>query len=103
MAKKKVFVDKHGNVLALHDEKFDRMATALGAKEIHRASEVEFNNELQRWEVCCPPDCPEGVQCAPGAVTWTLVAHAPTRVEALEKEKVIIEARYRERLVNGNY
>lgn len=100
MAKQKIFIDADGNVLSLHNEKFDKMAEQLGDKQIHRASEVEFNNTTKEWEVRMPKECPSGISCM-GPPQIIVVATAPTRVEALAKEKEIVEDRYRKRLEHG--
>lgn len=50
MAKRKIFIDKDGNVKALCDNKLEYIK-GLGEKEIHRAADVEYNNETQLWEI----------------------------------------------------
>jgi hypothetical protein len=50
MAKRKIFIDKDGNVKALCDNVLENIP-GIGARDIQRAADVEFNNELQVWEI----------------------------------------------------
>lgn len=53
MAKKRIFIDRSGNVKALCDNVLENIP-GLGPKEIYRAADVEFNNALQLWEIITP-------------------------------------------------
>lgn len=87
MAKKRIFVDKNGDAIALYDEKFGAIAD-YGNKQINRASDVEFNNTTGFWEVRVPSGGP-------------MVAQAISREIALHHEKELVEQIYEERLKNS--
>lgn len=88
MAKKRIFVDKNGDLITLHDDKFERIADHYGTKTIHRASDVEFNNTLDLWEIRVPSG-------------GRVVGWANTREEALRFEKIYVEQEYTNRLENS--
>jgi hypothetical protein len=90
VAKKKIFIDKAGNVIALCDNKIEN-CPALGDKQIHRAADVEFNNSPDKkvWEIIDT----EG----DGSVMDTHIR----RDEAIKLEVKIIEARLTEKLKAG--
>lgn len=50
MAKRKIFIDKNGNVKALCDNILENIP-GIGQREINRAADVEFNNTSQLWEI----------------------------------------------------
>lgn len=52
---------------------------ALGPLEVTRASNVEFNHELQQWEARTP--------------TGELIASGPNRDEVIREEVKVIESR----------
>ena len=84
MAKKRIFIDRHGNVKALCDNVLENIP-GLGPREIHRAADVEFNNTLQVWEIITPD----------GKV---IGSHA-RRDEAIKLEVKLMNERIREELV----
>jgi len=43
-----------GEVQAMHNDKFP--LGFLGRQEIHRATEIKFNEETQTWSLCYPND-----------------------------------------------
>jgi hypothetical protein len=47
MAEIELFIDKNGDLHAIHNDYVDGLD--LGAKTVTRASNVEFDNELQMW------------------------------------------------------
>jgi len=98
MAKKRIFVDKLGNVLGLYDEKFGNILD-YGIRKIQRASHVEFDNEYQVWGVKIPPD--DILDSKVPEADWILIATAPTREEALAIEKDYVEGVFLNRLKSG--
>lgn len=52
MAKKQILLTKEGNVVALCDNIIENVS--LGVKTIKRAADVEFDNELQVWQIISP-------------------------------------------------
>lgn len=50
MAKRKIFINKHGDVKALCDNTLENIP-GIGQREITRAADVEFNNISQMWEI----------------------------------------------------
>jgi len=52
MAKKKIFINRNGDVVAICDGIIENIP-ALGTKTIKRLANVEFNNaqDVQKWEV----------------------------------------------------
>lgn len=53
MSKRRIFIKPSGNVIALCDNKLEYI-TDLGKKQIHRAADVEFNNDKGVWEIITP-------------------------------------------------
>lgn len=98
MAKKRIFVDKLGNVLGLYDEKFGNILD-YGTRTIQRASHVEFNNEYQVWEVKVPPD--DILDSKVLEKDWILIATTTTREAALAIEKEYVENLFTRRLHLG--
>jgi hypothetical protein len=45
----KIYIDGEGNAKALHFSFLDRVKNKLGKVKITRASEVEFDNNIQKW------------------------------------------------------
>ncbi len=98
MAKRRIFVDKLGNVLGLYDEKFGNILD-YGTRNIQRASHVEFDNEYQVWGVKIPPD--DILNSKIPEKDWPLVATAATREAALAIEKEYVETLFLNRLIAG--
>lgn len=72
-----LIVAPDGSVSGLYTEAVD--LAALGPLEIRRASQVEFNPEVQAWEAVLPGG--------------EVIARSPCRVEALARERATLQAR----------
>lgn len=81
MAKRKILVDRLGNVKALCDNKLEYIP-GLGPKQIHRAADVEFNNTRQVWEIIVPGG--------------EIIGEHPRRDEAIKLEISLMEKRIKE-------
>ncbi len=53
MAKRRIFIDRSGNIQALCDNVLENIP-GLGPKHINRAADVEYNNEKHVWEIITP-------------------------------------------------
>lgn len=89
MAKKRIFVDKNGDLITLHDDKFGTIADKYGSKNIHRASMIEYNNTTKLWDIHIPTS-----ELERETVHWSLWPRrgsANTRELALAIEKYMVE------------
>ena len=97
MAKKRIFVDKNGNVRALYDDKFAGIRD-YGEQQIHRASTLEYDNDFECWMISMPPID----QLDLSKEKWPQFYAAATRAESLQYEKELLENRYKKQLIDGN-
>lgn len=87
MAKKKIFVSKKtGGVIALCDNKIDN-TPALGDRIIKRAADVEFNNDLKKWEILSPGG--------------EILGQGDRRDTTIALEITLVEKQIKEDLTNG--
>jgi hypothetical protein len=84
MAKKRIFVNKDGDICGLYDAKFGNIPD-FGHRTIHRASNIEYNNSTGEWEIKLSP----GEQI--DEKYWPIAGTTPTREMALEVEKELVE------------
>lgn len=73
----KLVIDKAGTVKAVYSDKIRNMN--LGAMQVARASNVEFNETTQLWEATTP--------------NGELIASGPNRDEVIKEEVHVIESR----------
>jgi hypothetical protein len=83
MAKRKLFIDRHGNAKTILNDKIESIKD-FGEMTITRAADVEFNNTSKEWEIIMPD----------GAV----VGGAKKRKDAIALEITIVEANLKKEL-----
>ncbi len=86
MAKKRIFIDRSGDIQALCDNVLENIP-GLGPKLIYRAADVEYNNEKQVWEIITP----DGV----------VIGEHARRDKAIELEVELMNERMKNQLVNN--
>jgi hypothetical protein len=79
MAKRKIFINGSGDVVALCDNIIEN-ASDLGTRTIHRVADVEFNNKTDEWEII---DCKTG----------EILGSDKERSKAIDKEIDLMNAR----------
>lgn len=85
MAKRKIFIDKDGNIKALCDNILENIP-GIGFREINRAADVEFNNTAQVWEIIH---------------NGQVIGSHVRRDKAIELEIQLMNAKLKNELVNG--
>ena len=86
MAKVRLYVSKGGDVKTLCDDKIENIS-ALGAKTVERAANIEFSNSLSKWVITHKDG--------------HIIGTADTHSKAVAVERKYLHNEFREELING--